>query len=314
MDFNWDVIDNLIDQTTVLSSISNQICKNCGKDLGDSNECILCINNVEEAPPEEIKYAQLRIVGTNSSAFQSDMFLSNSLTAKINSQVNIKNRYIFYYNHYLAAGGSPFPVNAFDMAALEYDEKIRAASIIIRGNNKNLVMAFFLYKACIALSFSPNPKNIETMLQLEKGRMTLGQNYIRDLISRKKVDIDVPVNTTQIEINTEFGLLGYGSDDPFNRSVDLYAPLKEATLDMIDYIKKHNIGISAVEHTKNIGCMCIVLMRTRNPKYNLKPVDLNKFSIKRNTLFRFITDVNKYHKLMIPIYEKHGLITDNVRL
>jgi F420-0:gamma-glutamyl ligase-like protein len=80
-----------------------------------------------------------------------------------------------------------------------------------------------------------------------------------------------------------------------------------AIIDIIEEMKKNNIGSSLYIETKAKGVTYAILRRSKN-KYD---ININDFCeacrTRKNTIVNIVNLLEKYHDYFKPIYKKHGL-------
>jgi hypothetical protein len=143
-------------------------------------------------------------------------------------------------------------------------------------------------------------------MDLPKRGIARGRNMMHSLVSDKILDIDLNIDPTKSWINSLFDDIGYKSEEQ--------KVLRDYVFKIIQIACENNIGIHSMTRTKVIGTSYIVLKRCNDKKLNPNPpasiktfcVDL----IKKNTIDRFLKDLNAYHSYFKDYYESVGLYSE----
>lgn len=84
--------------------------------------------------------------------------------------------------------------------------------------------------------------------------------------------------------------------------------------EIIKIASLNSIGINSLPRSKVIGTTYIVLKRCRDPLLiPFPPIDTKEFckgKIRKNTIDRFINDINDYHSYFKDYYISVGLFSD----
>jgi len=245
--------------------------------------------------------ARLRIVGSNSSCLQPDLYRSGGGNTPISQQKQIFEEFKVYRNLYIEAGGRAYPLNACEKAAEYYSEVQRAC--VKRSQSKKVIMAFCLQRACHSIGFAPGKADISMMMQLPGKGIARGENFVRSLIADGKMELEANPDQCRPEISTLFVHLGYG--------VARYERLREAAYQIVQLALTKNIGTNSVLRSKAAGATFIVLSRC--DRALLPSPDLKEFckknQIRKNTVERFTKQVEDYHSHFVPLFEEFGLST-----
>lgn len=278
-----------------LNNIKN-ICNNCGV---ISEETIdVSLNN------NEITNNKIRIVGYNSNHFQPDLYRSDNSNVLLAQKKQIFNEYKYYRQKHIELGERAFPINACEIAA-EYYNKIQQ-QCVKRSQNKKSIMAACLWQACLSINFAPSKIEIARFMQLSHKGIAKGNNFIRTLVSNKQLDIDPNINPIYPEIYTLFLQLSYIDEK--------YKIFHKIIFEVIELANKNSIGINSLLKTKVIGTTYIVLKRCRdkslikNPPLNTK--EFCKDKIRKNTIDKFINEINSYNSYFKELYISYNLYSE----
>lgn len=292
------------------------VCKNCNSSL---HLTLNNINNVcgncgviryeiidESLNMNEVSNNKIRIVGYNSNQFQPDLYRSDNSNIILIQKKQIFNEYKSYRQKYIELGERAFPINACEIAS-DYYNKIQQ-HCVKRSQNKKSIMAACLWQACLIINFAPSKLEIAKFMQLSHKGIAKGNNFIRTLVSNNKLDIDPNLNPIYPEIYTLFIQLSYTDSR--------YKIFHKIIFDIIELANKNSIGINSLLKTKVIGTTYIVLKRCKdkelikNPPLNTKEFCKNK--IRKNTIDRFVTEINSYNSYFKSLYESYDLYSDKL--
>lgn len=312
IDYN-ELISEL--QNASISSNINQndtdTCTQCGSILqrginNISNMCEKCGIVTDEVSEEIINVSELtnnklRIVGYNSNHFQPDLYRSDNGNTCMIQKKQIMSEYRDYRQKYIESGGRPFPLTACEIAT-DYYNMIQQ-QCVKRSQNKKAIMAACLWQACLLIDFAPSKIEISKFMQLPHKGIARGNNFIRTLVSNNKLNIDPNTNPIYPEIRTLFLQLEYTDVK--------YKDLHDIIYNMIQIATDNSIGINSLPRSKVIGTSYIVLKRCTdkslvpNPPTDTKEFCKNK--IRKNTIDRYINEINSYHSYFKEYYESVGL-------
>lgn len=287
------------------------ICRQCGTVLqrsinNISNTCDKCGIITDEVSEEIINVAdmmnnKLRIVGPNRNRFQPDLYRSDSGNTNKLQKTHIMNEYKEYRQKHIDSGGRSFPLLACELATDYYN--LIQKHCVKRSQNKKSIMAACLWHACLQINFAPSKTEISKFMQLPHKGIARGSNFIRTLVSDGKLDIDPNINPLIPEIQTLFLQLGYLDEK--------YKVLHDIVYNIITIASNNLIGVNSMSRSKVIGTTYIVLKRCRNtelvpnPPTNTK--EFCKNGIMKNTIDRYIHEINAYHSYFKEYYESVGL-------
>lgn len=276
-----------------IDNISNT-CSNCGLVSNESFEESININDIVNN--------KLRIVGYNSNTFQPNLYKSDHGNLGALQKKQIFNEYKEYRQKYIELGEKAFPLHACIIATEIYN-KIQQ-QCVKRSQNKKAIMAACLWQACLIINFAPSKIEIAKFMQLSRKGIARGNNFIRYMVSEHNLEVDPNRDTIHPEIKTLFLQLNY-EDERYNF---LYDIIKE----IIEISNANSIGINSLPRTKVMGSTYIILRRSiNNPILINIPINLKEFcknKIRKNTIDRFINEINAYHSYFIEYYKSKGLI------
>jgi hypothetical protein len=277
-----------------LNNITN-VCETCGVITDTQDDCLKnTVNN-----------NRLRIVGFNSSHFQPDLYRSDSGNSSMLQKKQILSEYKEYRQKFIELGERAFPLNACEIAT-EFYNKIQQ-QCVKRSQNKKAIMAACLWQACLIIDFAPSKIEISKFMQLPHKGIARGNNFIRTMISNKQLDIDPNVDPIYPEIRTLFIQMEFTDD--------VYKNLHTIIWDIIQIAIKNSIGINSLPRSKVIGTTYIVLKRCQdkvlvpNPPLNTKEFCKNK--IRKNTIDRYIGEINSYHSYFVDYYKSVNLFSES---
>jgi hypothetical protein len=297
--------------TSEINTHDTEICNYCGNSLqrsinNISNTCATCGIVTDEVSEDMVNVAEmtnnkLRIVGFNSNHFQPDLYRSDNGNISLLQKKQIFTEYKDYRQRFIESGGRPFPLTACEIATEFYN--MIQQKCVKRSQNKKAIMAACLWQACLLIDFAPSKIEISKFMQLPHKGIARGNNFIRTLVSNNQLDINPNTNPIYPEIRTLFIQLEYIGDK--------YKVLHDIIYNIIQIANNNSIGINSLPRSKVIGTTFIVLKRCRdttliaNPPVDTK--DFCKNKIRKNTIDRFINEINAYHSYFKDYYESVGL-------
>jgi transcription initiation factor TFIIIB Brf1 subunit/transcription initiation factor TFIIB len=274
-------------------------CGDCGLVLeGDSAEP----DEDEGAPRAQLGAARLRIVGPNSGRLQPDLYRSGNGNSSATQKKQMALEFLAYRDYYIGAGGRAFPINACELAAEYYNDVQRAC--VKRNDNKRVIMATVLKKACCKVGFSPTTEEVAAFMQLRSKGTARGENFVRSLVADGKMeDPDADADPVRPEIATLFARLGFEGER--------YAGLQDAIYEIVQVAVDSNIGTNSVLRSKVAGATYAVLRRCTDRGLVPKLVTLQEFCamqhIRKNTIDRFLQRVDDHHSFFEELYRRAGL-------
>lgn len=289
-----------------------ETCIHCGDILqrsinNISSTCVKCgiiTEYTEELNTTEMTNNKLRIVGMNNNHFQPDLYRSDNGNISQLQKKQIFSEYKDYRQRFIDAGGRPFPLNACELAT-DFYNKIQQ-KCVKRSQNKKAIMAACLWQACLRIEFAPSKIEISRFMQLPHKGIARGNNFIRALVSDNQLDINPNTNPIYPEIKTLFLQLDYNDEK--------YKVLHDIIYNIIEIATKNSIGINSLPRSKVIGTTYIVLKRCKDTSLvACPPTDTKEFcknKIRKNTIDRFINEINSYHSYFMLYYESVGLSSE----
>ena len=278
----------------------NDTCSNCG----------IITNEVSDDPNglSELSNNKLRIVGSNNTHFQPDLYRSDNGNISLLQRKQIFNEYEKYRKIYISNGGVSFPITACTIATDYYN--IIQKNYVKRSQYKKSIMAACLWYGCLSIGFAPPKIEIAKFMHLLTKGIAKGDNFIRRYISEEELsgnklpmEFDPNPNPIFPEIKTLFLQLGYEDEK--------YITLHNIIYEIIQIANKNLIGISSLPRSKVIGTTYIVLRRCKDkdlvpiPPTNTK--EFCKDRVRKNTIDRFIAEMTSYHSYFEAFYKSSGL-------
>lgn len=292
---------------------NTELCRHCQNPLersinNISNICDICgiISEeiIEDNNNAELSNNKLRIVGYNSNHFQPDLYRSDNCNINLLQRKQIFNEYRDYRQKFIEMGERAFPLNACELAT-EFYNKIQK-QCVKRSQNKKAIMAACLWQACLLIDFAPSKMEISRFMQLPHKGIARGNNFIRTLVSDGQLDINPNTDPIYPEIKTLFLQLQYVSE--------AHKTLHDIIYNIIQIASNNSIGINSLPRSKVIGTTYIVLRRCRDTNLVPKPpTDTKEFckdKIRKNTIDRFVNEINEYHSYFKDYYISVNLYSD----
>jgi transcription initiation factor TFIIIB Brf1 subunit/transcription initiation factor TFIIB len=190
----------------------------------------------------------------------------------------------------------PIPINVCRKAVDLYNEVQQYC--IKRSETKNVTIAACIYYAGVEMEFLPTIQDIADFMELSTKGISKGVNFLISLRSEGKLSFDTNRNVLGSMIKTLFEYVEVKDDH-----------CRMAIIDIIEQMKKNNIGSSLYIETKAKGVTYAVLKRSRKD-YGLNLVDFcEKCRTRKNTIVNIINLLDKYYDYFKPIYKEHSLKT-----
>jgi hypothetical protein len=285
-------------------------CVSCGYVVeGDSAEPD--IDGGEQKAPNT---ARLRIVGVNSNQLQPDLYRSCVSNPEMQKK-QICEEYCRYRNTYIASGGRALPLDACTRASDYYNEVQQL--YVKRSQNKKSIMAACYYHTCLELGFAPSTADVAAFMQLPHRGIARGMNFIRSLVADGQMSINMDINPCGAEIITLFA--------HFDLDGAEYGYLRNAVYNIVQASIEYSIGTRSILRSKVAGATFVVLKRCserrNNPELSTpidghkiipKPIGINEFCrdrIRKNTVERFISQLNAYHSHFAKYYKAAKIIS-----
>ena len=280
-------------------------CIDCGNDLEKIDEdytCKVCgkvhpdvHDPIDPNAQNTYQTSHIRMVGPNAHIYQSNLYKSSisnySMVQKLTVERVLKN----CRKKYIDRGISPpIPINICKRAVDLYNEVQQYC--IKRSETKNVTIAACIYCAGVELEFLPTIQDIADFMELSTKGISKGVNFLISLRSEGKLSFDTNQNVLDSMIKTLFEYVDIKDD-----------VCRLAIIDIIEEMKKNNIGSSLYIETKAKGVTYAILRRSKN-KYD---ININDFCeacrTRKNTIVNIVNLLEKYHDYFKPIYKKHGL-------
>lgn len=306
---------------TVFNNTSD-ICRHCNfvleKNITNiTNTCGRCgviTDGITESELDQIPYSKIRIVGCNSSQFQSQIFKSDSHNNSQQLHTQIRDEFAVRVNASAVSGRVIIPLTTISIATDLYI-KLPQSGIVKRSLNKLATMAGCLYIACLSENYAPLPKDIATIMNLNNNGISKGLRILKDIYSKHSIEVLNPdIEPTNALIETTFYNLQKCDSDPKIKSYkiefddELKSIIKTYVLNLINFIELNVLCTSSNQRTKVIGSFYIILYRYRDNCDIYRSLPLlkdfcSKLSIKPSTIVRFLdaftlcyetADIKKY--------------------
>lgn len=259
--------------------------------------------------------SRLRIVGSNSALFQSDLDRSTVSDSAVASQQQILLELKTRRDRHKERGGRLFPLNVIQGAADHYSQVQKL--VCKRSNNKSTILGACLRYACLEKNFVPRKSEIANFMGLKVAGIARGDNYIRMLHAEKHVDINVNRDMVDPSIMTAFTQLGL-EDSAYDKLRDIVSKVVKRA------VERH-VGTSSIIGSKVIGATYIVLQRFMRAGNKLPLTDSGGgqryqslttqgickiCQIRRSTLDRFLKEINvDFHSQFEDIYKEAGIFS-----
>lgn len=250
---------------------------------------------------------RLRIVGPNSGHYQPDLDRSSSTNYAATQRKQVYEEYLALRQRSIETGGRAFPLNVLELAT-DYYHAIQRL-VTKRSHSKKVIMASCLQMACLEKKFAPSKSEIAKFMGLVTKGTARGENFIRGLCADGLIDVDVNKDTCGPHIETTFALLGLDTPD--------HAHLKAVVERVVKLSIADAIGISSIVRSKVMGATYSVLRRSATTT-STKAIPLSEFcqkcSIRKNTVMRFIDEMEAYHSHFEQVFKDAGIFSGVVHL
>lgn len=161
------------------------------------------------------------------------------------------------------------------------------------------ILATCINYSCIDAGVSYKASEIAEFMQLEKKGFSRGESILRDLHSRGIIDIKVNCNPMHNFINRFFNIL---------KLDEQYKPF---VIEVIETAEANEVARTSIMESKCVGAIWLLIQSLGIDK-SAKEID-DECNVRRNTFYRFCTEISKCMRFFSPIYAKHGLEFKNVK-
>lgn len=161
------------------------------------------------------------------------------------------------------------------------------------------ILATCINYACIDAGISYKASEIAAFMQLEKKGFSRGESILRDLHSKGVIDIKVNCNPMHNFINRFFNIL---------KLDEKYKPF---VIEIIEAAEANEVARTSIMESKCVGAIWLLIQSIGADK-SAKELD-DECNVRRNTFYRFCTEVSKCMRFFTPIYSKHELDFKNVK-
>lgn len=266
------------------------LCDSCGNIREDLQDPVDHIKLMHQSQMN----SHIRIVGPNAQLLQSNLYKSTISNYSTIQKITVEKILQKCRKKYLDKGlSSPIPINVCRKAVDLYNEVQQHC--IKRSENKNVIIAACIYTAGNLLSFLPTNQEIADFMGLSTRGIAKGINFLIKLRSEGKLSFDINQNTLDSMILTLFEYL----------DIEDTEYIEPAIIEIVDTMKKNNIGCSLYIETKAKSVTYIVLIR------NGTNIDINDYcercKTRKNTVTNIVSLLDTYYDIFKPIYKKYNL-------
>ena len=259
--------------------------------------------------------ARLKLVGVGSGSLQPDLYRSGSGDGAAAQKRQVLEEFHAFRQQYIESGGVALPLDACTIATQMYNEVQRQC--VKRSQSKRGIMAACYWRACLKLGLIVPDPVIASCMQLTNSGIAAGLNELRALEADGKLTADPDMDTwryIRAEITTLF--MHIELDGPE------FAPAREAVFDIVRTATDKHIGTMSVPRSKVNGAAYSILRRVALSEHTALPADSHRrvaaavagglqafcgARIRKNTVERFLTELNDFHSHFEPVYERHRL-------
>ena len=290
-----------------------RVCDGCGLILeGDSTE-----PEDDDAPRAAPGAARLKLVGVGCSSLQPDLFRSSCGDGAAAQKRHVLEEFHAYRQQFIEDTGIALPLDACAIATADYNEVQQLC--VKRSQNKRRIMAACYLRACLKIGFIVPKADIAKCMKLPDSGIASGMNFLRSLEADGKLTVDAdagPWKVVLAELKTLFLHLGLGGAE--------LAPLRDAAFDIVKTATEAHVGINSFPRSKVAGATYAVLRRAvlsaesslsaegHRAASEVAAGGLQFFCgtrIRKNTVERFMRDLDEWHSVFEPIFKKHSLDT-----
>ena len=292
----------------LIKDVSNYMCKNCGliKDYDFTD------SEYENVQKDHTNVGRLRIVGPSSNYYQSDLYRSSNPATSETQKTQILDELESKRLKYIEKNGIAFTKTSIQSAA-EYYNLIQR-NYVKRNENKKLILANCLKRACRDENFVPSDSVIADFMQLKTKGIAKGENFFRAFVADGKLTGEMNQDSCYPEIETIFMQLGYSSLNEHGEVIeDKYKSLKIIIEKIVTASDDTHTGGKSYKQSKVAGATFDVLRRCKNKSLIAKAPTIKEFCVKKfirkNTVESFLRILYSFHSKFEPIYIEHNLIS-----
>lgn len=161
------------------------------------------------------------------------------------------------------------------------------------------ILAACINYSCLDAGISYKASEIAEFMQLDKKGFSRGESILRDLHSRGVINIKINCNPMHNFVNRFFRIL------------KLDEKYKGFVIEMIEAAESNEVARTSIMESKCVGAIWL-LIQSLGINKSAKELD-DECNVRRNTFYRFCTEVTKCLRFFTPIYKKYGIEFKNVK-
>jgi hypothetical protein len=244
---------------------------------------------------------RLRVVGRESGWYQPDMDRTNPGESSEQQKKATSSELIRFNKEYVARGGEAFPLNVLNDVAEGYYAVQKYS--VKRSKMKKVILAIFVFHACIERGFSRLRSEVAELMQLPNHGIARGDDFLRSLAEDTGLDINLNASRLRPHTTTAFAHLGLAGAE--------FEPLRAAVEALVQIAEDAKIGYCSGLRSKVIAATAEVLRRKGGLKFSANEV-ARLCKIRINTLRSFLDCLEDHHSTFKQTYIDFGLDSTGV--
>ena len=244
----------------------------------------------------EERQVPFRLVGSNSYAYQSNMYKSSSSNYSTTQKMNNMNTFQNCVDRYIREGKKQPVPNTILKRASELFHEVQKHEIL-RSENRMMTLAVCISIAGNKMGKKPTVAEIADFMGLQKKGVSSAKHSLIKLKNENKISFDPNESVASTTITTYFDYLGIKDDN-----------LHRAIMDIIDTMRMKNIASALQIETKVIGAVYSAILRSKvHPSISISEFCAKCKNMRKNKINGILKTMNDYHSHLVDTYRKHDL-------
>lgn len=201
---------------------------------------------------------------------------------------------------------NPFPPQIINAVIVQYnkiqqslpsdeEKKMGCRKFVRRGQIKDQILAALIHFECIKNGMERKKKDIAAFMKLPSNGFARGEDIIRSLHARGKIDL--PVHDDSIS----------GCISRFLANLDIDKPdYRNFIYDLVEESERRNIGLSSQISSKVVGAIWIINCHC-GLGISQTTIENKSDNTKKNTFCKFYNLVMRYIDIFAPIFEQYNI-------
>lgn len=174
-------------------------------------------------------------------------------------------------------------------------QKVQKTGVYRTKVLREIIAACIKY-SCLDINISYKDSELAEFMQLDKKGFSRGEGILRDLHSKGYIGIKVNFNPMHNFINRFFNILKI--DEKY----------KGFVIEIIEAAEANEVARTSIMESKCVGAIWLLIQALGPDIISKSAKDLDdECNVRRNTFYRFCTDVSKCMRFFNPIYSKYEL-------